>query len=728
MVGKYVRQLAIIIALSQIILAAESSYAANGDSVSMAYDDSTMHTEVAWKYQFGDNPEWADLGFEDSNWAYTDLNFGFAGFPLDDWQGICWYRLNIGKDSKYKNTNYLGLALRLIGACEIYLDGSLIQTFGTVSSNPDSEQITEIFLPALIPIYLDSDSGHVVAVRYSNHQHDLVRRMGLSIGINAYVSKHTQAFNRIAGLVRTNTTYQMFFTGLLLAFGLIHLTLFLFYPKWMPNLHFAGAAIFMATLNYFALGTNFAPDIQTQIVYNLLFKLSVIGLSLAGMRLVYSLIDHKPPKQFWYFFGSGVLLALGAKVISVNYVYLWSLMVMIEEVRVVIKAILLKRSGARIMGLGFLAMVIGAGYQMMIGIGIIPNFLNTNIAYLWGFTGLILSMSIHLAREFARINYNLEDRITEVQDLSELNLQRERQAKEQMLHRLKLEEENKRRALEINEAQKLKKVLDDLEVTNHELEKTNIDLRDAQTKLVQSEKMASLGMLVAGIAHEINTPVGAVHSMHDTLVRAINKLKIAAETEDMKDSNRLFGVVSEANEVITSGVSRITNIVRRLRSFARLDEADMKCVNLHEGIDDTLSLVQHELKHRMTVNREYGDIPEIACFPGSLNQVYLNLLMNAAQAIEGEGEITISTEIVDDQVMIHFRDTGCGISAEGLAKIFDPGFTTKGVGVGTGLGLSICYQIIGDHMGEIKVESEVGVGSHFTIILPLRLEVELEDE
>jgi PAS domain S-box-containing protein len=263
-----------------------------------------------------------------------------------------------------------------------------------------------------------------------------------------------------------------------------------------------------------------------------------------------------------------------------------------------------------------------------------------------------------------------------------------------------------------------KRVLDDLAEANRHL-------RETQAQLVQSEKMAALGKLVAGVAHEINTPVGAIASMHDTLARAVEKLKSSLDTicarkpKEYQKVTNLVKIIEDANRVIASGAHRVTNIVRRLKSFARLDEAEFEKVDIHEGIEDTLSIAHHEVKHKVIVERNYGDIPPISCNPRQLNQVYLNLLVNAIQAIKDKGTITITTFRKNGHVHIQFKDTGEGIPEKALKKIFDPGYTTKGVGVGTGLGLSICYQIIKDHQGEILVESEIGKGTTFTIILPI---------
>ena len=263
----------------------------------------------------------------------------------------------------------------------------------------------------------------------------------------------------------------------------------------------------------------------------------------------------------------------------------------------------------------------------------------------------------------------------------------------------------------------MKNVLQNLEMTNKEL-------RETQAQLVQSEKMAALGNLVAGVAHEINTPLGAVYSMHNTLMRAIFKLKSSLPTtETIKDPQNILQtlkIIDDANEVIKSGTERVTNIVRKLRRFARLDEADFQKADIHEGLDTTLTLVHHELKNKVNVIKQYGNIPQINCYPNQLNQVFLNIFVNAAHAIKEKGELEITTTSDKNNVYIDISDTGIGIPQEHLNKIFDPGFTTKGVGVGTGLGLSISYNIIKKHNGEIKAKSIVGKGTTLTIILPIK--------
>jgi signal transduction histidine kinase len=174
------------------------------------------------------------------------------------------------------------------------------------------------------------------------------------------------------------------------------------------------------------------------------------------------------------------------------------------------------------------------------------------------------------------------------------------------------------------------------------------------------------------------------------------------------------------NAINEQAVERIVGIVSSLRQFARLDQAAIDSVDLHQAIDNTLVLVQHQLKHRIQVHKDYGTLPLVHCHPEQINQVVMNLLVNAGHAIEGKGDIFIRTWAAGERVAVELRDTGKGIPPEHLARIFDPGFTTKGVGVGTGLGLSIVHGIVDEHRGTIEVESEIGKGTTFRVWLPTK--------
>jgi signal transduction histidine kinase len=261
---------------------------------------------------------------------------------------------------------------------------------------------------------------------------------------------------------------------------------------------------------------------------------------------------------------------------------------------------------------------------------------------------------------------------------------------------------------------------------NRELEDALRQLRDAQQQLVMKEKLASLGNLVAGVAHEINNPIGAVHSAAEVSNRAVDIIEGALadikSPEDIKKNKLLQKAIQSLKEnthVVVTGSDRVARIVRTLRNFAHLDESEYQKADINEGLESTLILVNHLYKNKIEVLREFGNIPEITCYPNQLNQVFMNLLVNAGQAIKEKGVVRIRTFAVERNVHIMISDTGEGIPADKIDKIFDPGFTTRGVGVGMGLGLSISYNIIQKHKGAISAESEPGKGTEFTIILPI---------
>jgi two-component system NtrC family sensor kinase len=273
-------------------------------------------------------------------------------------------------------------------------------------------------------------------------------------------------------------------------------------------------------------------------------------------------------------------------------------------------------------------------------------------------------------------------------------------------------------------------------------------LKESEMQLVQSEKMSSLGQMVAGVAHEINTPLAYVNNslsaVNDRLPEIISAIsnceKLLAQLNDPnilpEDLNRQFALVSGQLEQINRhellgeltglvkdglyGTTQVGEIVSNLKDFSRLDRSKVSRFNVNDGLDSTLVLARHMLKS-IKVNKQFNELPAITCAPSQINQVFLNLITNAAQVLPPQdGEITLYTRLENDGVAIDVADNGAGIPPDVLPKIFDPFFTTKEIGKGTGLGLSISYQIIKDHGGRINVESQVGRGTKFTVWLPLK--------
>jgi len=262
------------------------------------------------------------------------------------------------------------------------------------------------------------------------------------------------------------------------------------------------------------------------------------------------------------------------------------------------------------------------------------------------------------------------------------------------------------------------RLFEKLDKQKNELEDALIKLKDAQIQLIQSEKMASVGRLIAGIAHEINTPIGALKSNCELLTKkSIPLTGKKIEDAELKSFIDLYMQLDGINE---EAVKRVSNLVKALKNFLHPDDAHYKQTDIHENLNSTLLLLRHEFKNRIIIIEDYSELPAVNCFPDLLNQVFMNILLNSAQSIVEAGEITIKTEYlrVTDSVRITISDTGKGIEQDNLEKIFDPGFTTKGVGVGTGLGLSISYKIIEKHKGKISVHSQVNRGTSFIIEIP----------
>lgn len=288
----------------------------------------------------------------------------------------------------------------------------------------------------------------------------------------------------------------------------------------------------------------------------------------------------------------------------------------------------------------------------------------------------------------------------------------------------------------------------ELSSTNQELQKRISELQASQSQLVQTEKMSSLGQMVAGVTHEINTPLAYTRSntvLVDSQLADINKLVEAcarqadyllngeALDEDtlaeqishvavLAQELRQEKIIEEMRELLRnniSGLNQIAELVSNLKNFSRLDRQKIASVDLNEGLESVLIIARNELKYKVDLIKDYGDIPQVRCSPSQINQVFLNLIVNAAHAIEQQGTISLRTRQQGDFVRVEIEDTGKGIPADIMPHIFDPFYTTKEIGEGTGLGLSIAYQIVQQHNGTIKVDSQPESGTKFVIDLPI---------
>lgn len=286
---------------------------------------------------------------------------------------------------------------------------------------------------------------------------------------------------------------------------------------------------------------------------------------------------------------------------------------------------------------------------------------------------------------------------------------------------------------------KLELMSRELEKGRNDLEQAYTELKSRQAMILHQDKMASIGLLAAGVAHDINNPIGFVNNNLEELRIYMANLQRYFDAQEMvvqktagpEDRELLlqerehlgidyiFEDFKALIEESLEGAGRVSSIVKNLRSFSRVDDVEYKLADINECLDSTINITHHELRYKALVVRDYGDIPQIRCCPQQLNQVFMNLLINAGHAIEKRGEVTVSTWQEGESVLVSISDTGCGIPEELQSRIFEPFFTTKESGKGTGLGLSIVSDIVRQHRGEITVYSKPGEGTTFTIRLPL---------
>jgi signal transduction histidine kinase len=363
-----------------------------------------------------------------------------------------------------------------------------------------------------------------------------------------------------------------------------------------------------------------------------------------------------------------------------------------------------------------------AGYLLFVSILFssynLPLELVTGIIFLGG--AFFVFIVINLSKDTIR---NIKE---EKKEISEINSALELKVMEQT-------------AELSNKNEQLMKYNASLEKTQQELKDAYNELKSAQSQMLQKEKMASIGQLAAGVAHEINNPMGFISSNVNSMGRYTKKLtefinvqdeaiasaelpELSKELNEKRKKLKLDFILEDIDQLIEEsldGADRVKKIVQNLKSFSRVDEAEHQSVDINDCIESTLNIVWNELKYKATMTKDYGELPMTNCYPQQLNQVFMNLLVNAVQAIEKEGEITIRTWNGDGHVNISISDTGEGIPKDKMDRIFEPFYTTKPVGKGTGLGLSITYDIIKNHNGTLSVNSETGKGTTFNIKIPV---------
>lgn len=681
--------------------------------------------DSVWYYTASDSEYFSRPGIDLKNWEQVSALEPFLEGREGGYEGHGWFRCQILLPDSLTDRP-VALVYDYLGQIEIHLNGQLVS-----HARQSAERAQPIgstlprFVPGISIVNLESGIPHTIAVKLNNRSVDPLFELAVNDRFSFWISSPEKAQNFIRRRNNEVNFILVFSNGAFLALATLHLLLFLFNRQAKGNLYYSFFLFCSA-----ALGILVYAGVNSDIVLihrygGVLSRFLIAGLLITGLKFTYSIAYRLTPPFLWIQASLALLAVIVSSFIHPVFIFGFFLILLLEMLRATMTAVRRRVEGAWIVLLGMGIFVLTAMIETALQIVFRVN-LNTFLD-MYGLMCLLLANSIYLSWSVGRMNRELREQIVKIKDLSEQNLMQQQEHQKLELSRTMLESEIEKKKIELKEERKLRVLLS-------ELEESNQQLRETQAQLVQSEKMAGLGMLVAGIAHEINTPIGAVASMRSTLFRAVQILREHFETrypEEFTDNPKVenaLKILEDADRVMATGTERVSNIVRRLKSFARLDEAELTDADLHEGIEDTLLLMHHELKHGVKIIRRYGELPRISCYPAQMNQVFLNLLVNATQAMKGKGTITITTGIVENLVQISIEDTGEGISKDNLKRIFDPGFTTKGVGIGTGLGLSICYRIIDQHRGTIHVESEVGSGTTFTIRIPTDLDKRLEAE
>jgi signal transduction histidine kinase len=717
----------------------------------------TYRLSGEWDLRFGEF--WSDSDFEENQQEVTKIilpsvwnDYSQDGKPIPD-QGFASYR-TIVKLGKYHEKISIKVPDEST-AYKLFVNGEFIAEVGKVGKSKESSE--PIFYPKIYEIPIQSEQFSIV-FHISNFRY---RKGGLwnspEIG-----SRDTLQYNKVKSLF-----YDVFLVGAILIIGFYHLGIFLLRRKAKSAFYFFLLSM-LTVMRLIGTGEMLLVELFPNVSWavELAFEHIPFYLLIATGGM-FSITVY--PKEFdsriiYSLFVFSILLSttniFAPPIFHSHLITPYKFLVIAELCYIgfgVFLAIRRKKQGAIAYVLGFVVIFVAVLNDLSNSSNIIDTFHATPFAIFIFFFSQAFVLSIKSA-----ITYNKSEELA--LELGEINQTLEKQVEKRTL---KIKEQNYDLAtineeLRTNTAEllansedltnaniKLESTKSNLEIalfnetkSKKQLETTLENLKNTQIQLIQAEKMASLGQLVAGVAHEINNPINFVCGGSDVLGVIWKDMKeVMAKYDELdlvQDPASIRNILLEIKELkleleyeeiqkdveqtlidIRHGAERTIEIVKSLRTFSRADESKAIPTNLHECLESTLTILRNKYRDRIEVVKEYDkDFPIVTCQAGKINQVFMNLISNAVQAIENKGTIWISTKGVDEGVEIIIRDSGTGMPESVQSKIFDPFFTTKGVGKGTGLGLSISHGIIAEHGGEILVNSEVGKGTEFIIRLP----------
>jgi two-component system sensor histidine kinase ChiS len=633
-----------------------------------------------WQYRRGDSPLdtsgtfiWADTDTSNVGWQSIAYNKGIFETSIQPDNGYLWLRVRL--PAKSWKDPHIFIANKRNG-CELYIGGKSVFYSGEI----DAPSKTNLEVPFwhMIPLAPDTGGKTLYFRIYTEDS-------GFSELDQVFIGSKSGFITKIV----SGNIQLLIFGVLFITIGLVPLMLFI--KKRDEKIYFA-FALFSISFGVWAIAD--AVRLAALIVdltnsqFNVLIAapfLTPVGLCMY-FEHIFGVGYKSIIRRLWQIhlaYAAATLIILIFIVIPFPYVmqislgfFLLFFITLIVLLTTSVIAAIKGRTDARIITPGFVVFATLGLYDIIGGgFGLIPGW--SQVIYPWGLLLFIFSLGVVLERRFTEAHEQLQEYSNGLE--------------------IKVEERTQ-----------------DLREKNVALENTLDELYSTQTKLVQSEKMAMLGKLTAGIAHEINSPVGVLKSTMDTLTRCVTKIGQASIPE-----KKLLDILETNSQVAVSASDRISQIVESLKDFTKSDEAEHQKVDIHTGIESALSLVGHLLKENIKVVKKYGALQPIYCYPGQLNQVVMTLLTNAIQSIETHGTITVQTDSDGQTATIKISDTGKGVPAEQLNSLFDVRFATKNTRIVMDMGLSNVYQIIQKHNGEIQVESKAGKGTTFTILLPV---------
>jgi len=677
--------------------------------------------DKGWKYTMDDSPEFAKPEFDDSTWQNIDPTPDIHEIPPLWKSTMVWFRLHFKVDPQLIGP--LALTIQQSGASEIYLNGVLAKRFGTLSSDP--EKIVAVMPRFLAMSQIVTDSGEqVLAVRYALQPNVLYSRNwtranpGLIIKVNTVENANNLYFQEYSYEFKTLS----FRIGVFLIIGILYLSFYLSNTKQKINLQFSIYAFLQVIIWSFFYFYNIADEPKLQYYYyfaNIILVVSVL-CSCVLLSAIYHLLEQKNIRLLFAFYAFGLISVLSGCFIYgwgwLIYATVYTNVVNIEITRVAFKAVKQQKKGAWIIAAG------GVFYLVCWLIFSVSFFFDETLFFnpydFFALThfSLPVTVSIYLGYDFALTHRSLQQKLIEVQSLSE----------------------EKNQILSVQKDVLEKQVSERTAALNQSL----VDLKSTQTQLIHSEKMASLGELTAGIAHEIQNPLNFVNNFSDLNTELLDDLQQELKVGKPDTALSISNDIRKNEEKINHHGKRADSIVKGMLQHSRSSSGVKEPTDINALCDEYLRLSYHGLRAKdksfnAKIETDFdSSLEKINIIPQDIGRVVLNLINNAFYAVaeknkqmwersnaEGqsfEPRVSISTKKIGENVVVSVKDNGYGIPAKTLDKIFQPFFTTKPSGQGTGLGLSLSYDIVKAHGGEIKVETEKNEGTLFIVQLPVQ--------